>query len=128
MNRDELTHEVAQALLDNKRLTIAGWRRIVVSASFTKGSSHLAALVFLDAGGYRSILAKSPALESALTRLRDEMARTDSRPPWAACLVRLRRHGEDVEIDMDFDHDDPDRWAVGPDNLAERIAEFDADD
>jgi len=36
-------------------------------------------------------------------------------PPWKACLVQIIR--DSLDIQLDFEHDDADRWRITPENL-----------
>lgn len=65
----------------------------------------------------------APSVDTLLTFRELHRAMDDTDPagrPWVACMIRLSAAGDAA---VEFEYDDPNRWAHTPRNYEQRIAE-----
>lgn len=125
MTKDELLRAVAEAILANERMATDGWRRIVVLAGIEDdGGTWIAGMAYDVDGADRAIVPGDPDPMPLLGQLRETMAQDDGKRPWLACVIRLDRRGEDVDMDCEFEYHDAERWAITPHNHEEMVDQF----
>lgn len=96
------------------------WAYIALVATFTKRHRSVFGYVYLADGRWESTLPRDPqrSVLRGFRSLHDTMtARGDA--PWLQCLLEVSRHDDTVAVQ--FEYDDPERWAVTPDALAQVI-------
>ena len=107
-------------VIDPKVTAQTGWQKIVLVGEVGR-STRMAGYSFDLAGEFKPV---SPDLKSMLLlrELHKSMKVTNANGrEWLACVLRIGRNGE---VGVDFEYNDPSRWAVTPDNLHSRIQEF----
>jgi len=73
---------------------------------------------YLDDGGFEAATPHSEALGPALDALR-EATRVSDKPPWDACVFRIRR--DTRKLHAEFEYDSPERWDIAPETLHEVV-------
>jgi hypothetical protein len=116
---EELVHEIGERILGDPAVENAEWDALAVIAEVDE-------IVTITAFGYLGGSTQSLALtDDDLPGLIEEFrAATSDRqsPPWKACLIQIV--ADTMEIDIAFEHDDPDRWRVTPENFESLPAEL----
>lgn len=116
---DALLQDVAHALLGDPAFKDRTWDSL---ASVTRIRDQLISTFAYRFEGEEArevTLDEDTDLEMLLLDLRQTMGdKPDG--PWKSCLIRIAR--PDMEIDIDFEYDDMDRWKVTPENKAKKLA------
>lgn len=120
MNQDELLIALCKAVLKETE-PLPGWTKLILVGEVDDGSAGMGGYGFDMAGKWKATSPRGQSLD-LLEQLHACM--TASNPTgrsWVACLLRISHQGE---VGVDFEYSNADRWAVTPDNLEQRIAEF----
>ena len=119
--RDQLIEKLGAAILNDEGLMEEpSWKRLVLIVKFRKTSSRLQGVAILESGGTAPVTTENDGDEgvvSVLQQLRKVMAKEDKSGPFVAWLIRLAK--ESGEMDIDFEHKNPDRWDYDPRDRAD---------
>ena len=96
------------------------WAYIALVATFTTQHRSVFGYVFLNDGRWETTLPRDPqrSVMHAFRALHETMAGRDG-TPWLQCLLEVSRQDDTVAVQ--FEYDDPQRWAVTPDALARAV-------
>ena len=120
--RDELFERLVRAVASDAALMLDGWHHLVLVSHLEAGTQDLTGFSYLDDGRAVPVSPSDFTIFDVLDALRQAMAEADRRPAWQAALFRFER--ATGAVTAEFDHDDPTRWAVRPDNVADRACEL----
>lgn len=120
--KDEVIRQLCGLLVGDAEVAADGWQHLALVGVVDAEQSRMTGFCYDAAGEYEPAAPRNFETLAVLRRLRDEMARTDGGAPWKTCLVRVGR--ADGMIDIDFEYDDPDRWAINRSTLARRADEL----
>jgi hypothetical protein len=118
---NDLIHTLGGLLINDPEVAPEGWQRIVLVSMVEAGSIDITGFSYV-AGG--KAIPASPSLNGALdliAQLHQAMATRTGRA-WQACLLRIERTG--LALSIEFEYDDPSRWAITPRNVRQRAEEF----
>lgn len=113
--RDQLIQKLGAAILGDDGLMAVPWTRLVLIVKFDKASSELEGIAFLKDGDSNPVSNENDgddSVDAVLAKLRKVMADEDKTDPWVACLIRVSK--DSGEINIDFEHNDRDRWEYDP--------------
>lgn len=121
LKKDELLVALCQHMLREFEL-VEGWHKLIAVGRVGAGHTGMSGYSFDLTGNWEAGAPDGFDTLRTLKQLCQSMA-TDSPTgrPWVTCLLRIARSGA---VGADFEYTDADRWAVKPDNLEQRIAEF----
>ncbi|MDO5289531.1 MAG: hypothetical protein Q4F13_07840 [Pseudomonadota bacterium] len=117
---NELLIQLCQTALKEARLP-EEWEKLILVGKRGEGFASMSGYAFDRRGDSH---ATSPRGETIRAMKQLAQAMTDTSPtgkPWVSCLLRI---GHDGQFGADFEYDDVGRWAIGPGNMEQRIAEF----
>jgi hypothetical protein len=114
--QNELIHRIGGLLLGDAALATLDWESCALVAAFEDGALRLSGFAYLPAGDYVAATPKEPQLPDAIRALRDAMKQSGA-PEWGACVIRIVRATR--KITVEFEYDDPARWAITPATLAQ---------
>lgn len=140
--RDELIHDLADAIAGDATLLLKDWKQLVLVSQIEDGAPDLTSFCYTGDGRAILVTPSDFAIFDVIEALRDAMARADadgdttgsdeqdtkgdakgeSKGPWRAALFRLDR--ETGQLTAEFEYDRPERWLVTPANVKERAREF----
>lgn len=109
---EDLIHEIGERILSEPALNEAEWDALAVTAHMDDVVS-ITAFRYLD-GRPQALALTDDALPGLLEAFR-EATSDETSAQWVACLIQIVE--ETMEIDIAFEHDDPDRWRVTPENF-----------
>jgi hypothetical protein len=115
-SQNELIHRIGGLLLGDPALATLDWEGHALVAAFEDGALRLSGFAYLPAGDYVAATPKDPQLPGAIRELRDAMKRSGT-PEWGVCVIRIVRAMR--KITVEFEYDDPARWAITPATLAQ---------
>ena len=122
MDRDALIHCLAETIAGDKGLLLDGWTHLVLVSHIDAGTPDMTGFCYTSDGRAVPVSPKDFSVFDALEQLRAAMAKTDGKQPWTAALFRIER--ATGKFAMEFEYDEPERWAVTPDNVKARAREF----
>ena len=114
LEADRLIHEIGAAIVQSPRIAALDWQHLVFAANVERGHSTISGFAYDQSGKSRPTSPGSTEALNKIAALREAM-RTDGREPWAACLIRIER--DTGKVAMDFEYDNPSRWAITPANV-----------
>lgn len=110
---EALIQQLGEALLAEPSVESAPWDGLALTAHVDDDLVMLSLYRFTG-GEVVSETIQNVELPGLVRKLRKATSDKKS-PPWTACLVQVSAATGD--IDLHFEHDDPDRWRVTPDNF-----------
>ena len=122
MDRDALIHRLAQTIAGDKALLLDGWTHLVLVSEIEADTPDMTGFCYTDDGRTVPVSPRDFAIFDVLDELRDAMAKLDGKKPWIAALFRIER--ATGKFAMEFEYEQPERWAVTPDNVKSRAREF----
>jgi hypothetical protein len=122
MNREQLIHETGKTLVEDIGSRKPSWAQLVLVATIEDDSTETSGFVYFEDGKYEPVSPRGFATSDLLEQLRKAMAKADRKAPWRACLIKIDRASG--EVDIQFEYDQADRWAVNLKNSAKRAEEF----
>jgi hypothetical protein len=122
MDRDALIHRLAETIAGDKALLLDGWTHLVLVSHVEAGTPDMTGFCYTSDGRAVPVAPKEFAIFDVLEQLRAAMAEADGRKPWSAALLRIER--ATGKLAVEFEYDQPERWAVTPDNVEARAREF----
>jgi len=120
--RDELFGRFVRTVASDAALMLDGWHHLVLVCHVEAGAQDLTGFSYLDDGRAVPVSPSDFTIFDVLGSLRRAMAEADGKPAWHAALFRVER--DSGAVTAEFDYDDPTRWVVRPDNMADRAREF----
>lgn len=123
MNRDEALKDLCRALItDDEVVGQPDWRKVVMVGVVQGDNARMHGYCFDAAGDWEAAAPRQRGTLDLLRRFRSAMAEADPQQrAWVSCLIRFDPDGQ---VGLDFEYDDPARWAVTPGNQARRVEEF----
>jgi hypothetical protein len=118
---ETLIHEIGGMLVRDEAYLEQPWDAIALVARVDPGAVRMHGFAYLDTGEALPEVPSGMSVSDRFRALRDAMQARDGRA-WRAALVQIRREG--ARITVDFEYDDPARWAVTPLNLDARREEL----
>jgi len=122
MDRDALIHRLAERIAGNKSLLLDGWTHLVLVSHVDADTADMTGFCYTDDGRAVPVSPKDFSIFDVLEELRAVMAEADGKKPWTAVLFRIER--ATGKFAMEFEYDQPERWAVTPANVKARAREF----
>ncbi|MGO1003591.1 hypothetical protein [Lysobacter sp. CA196] len=119
MNRDELLGEIARLIVVDPKASERPWDGYALIAWYGDGMHRLNGFRYDKGQPGEPLTPASVEIENRLEQLR-KVTQVAGKAPWRVCIVRI--HRADAEVAIDFEYEDPGRWYVTPDSVAE-IAE-----
>lgn len=120
-SRDAMVHAVGASIVRDPRVSAQPWDGYALIARFDGDRIQLNGFAY-DADAPRPATPRGPEVANRLKALREAM-REPGKPAWGACIVRIVRETQKINIEFEYDH--PEAWDVTPDNaqqLAQRAA------
>ncbi len=114
--QDRLIHRIGGLIAGNAALAALDWESHALIARFEGEALRLSGFAYLHTDDYVAATPDDPQLPRAIVELREAM-RQSGALDWHACVVRIVRATR--RITVEFEYDDPARWAVTPATLAE---------
>lgn len=123
MKKNDLLIEIFQALLkDPEVVSQPDWVKIIMVGEANESSCAIGGYSFNQQGDWEAAAPFESTTNDLLLQLRNAMAaESPTGRAWVSCLLRVDRDGN---IGADFEYTNSARWAVTPNNLEQRIAEF----
>lgn len=124
MTPDDLVHRLGALLLDDPEVVVRDdWSHVVLVATFHETSTGVTGFCYPERGEPEPAAPYDSRTLDVLRDLRTALADRDGTRGFVACRVHLQRAG--ARIGIDFEHDDPQRWAITFADRVERAAELD---
>lgn len=118
MTSDEILQAIGDSILADSAMTPKDWVRVVVSMQQRRGTSSLAAIVFMRDGSYQLRVPQSKQIAGQIDQLGERMVAEENRDRWASMIIQIDNEGEDeVDVNARFDYDDPNRWKITAESL-----------
>lgn len=116
LDRNTLVHRIGQLIVADPDVNAAPWNGYALIVRYDDGAvaRRMSGFRFQDGGGYEAATPHTGPLGDLLDALRDA-TRIQGKPPWQACVVRIRR--DTRKVTLEFEYDDPQRWDIGPETL-----------
>jgi hypothetical protein len=111
---DRLIHEIGAAIVQSPRIAALDWQHLVLVANVEQSHSTLSGFSYDSSGKSRPVSPGGMETLDKIGALREAM-RTDALEPWIQCLIRIQR--DTGKIAVDFEYEDPSRWAITPANV-----------
>ena len=111
---DKLIHEIGAVIVQSPRIAALEWQHLVFVANVEREHTTLSGFAYDRSGKSRPASPGGMQTLDKIAALREAM-RMDGSEPWAACLIRIER--STGKIAMDFEYEDPSRWAITPTNV-----------
>lgn len=122
MDRDALLHQVAATLAGDPSLLLDGWTHLVVVSVIDAGTPDMTGFCFTHDGKATPVAPSDFEVFDVILQLRTAMAEADGTDPWVAALIRIGRATGSLRAE--FEYGDAHRWAVTPQNVRQRAAEW----
>jgi len=122
MDRDALIRRLAKTIAGDNALLLDGWTHLVLVSRIEADTPDMTGFCYTSDGGTVPVAPKDFAIFDVLEQLRAAMAKADGKKPWTAALFRIER--ATGKFAMEFEYNQPERWAVTPDNVKARAREF----
>jgi hypothetical protein len=122
MDRDALIHRLAETIAGDSELLLDGWTHLVLTSRLGDGSLDMNGFCYTAEGDAVPVSPRDFAIFDVLEELRAAMAKTDGKTPWVAALFRIER--KTGKFAMEFEYEQPERWAITPTNVKARAQEF----
>jgi hypothetical protein len=122
MDRDALIHRLAETIAGDSELLLDGWTHLVLTSRIEDGTLNMNGFCYAADGDAIPVSPRDFSIFDVLQELREAMAQADGKAPWIAALFRIER--KTGKLAMEFEYDQPERWAVTPDNVKARAREF----
>lgn len=123
MTPDELIHRLGSLLVGDPEVAVKpDWTHLVMVGTVTASETDLTGFCYGPGGQFASVAPSAFDTPDVLKALRDAMAARDGQAPWHACLLRIERTSGRIAVD--FEYDDPARWAITFANAKQRAAEL----
>lgn len=117
-DRDAMVHEVGASIVRNPRVSAQPWDSYALIARVDDDRIQLNGFAYAG-DAPRPATPQGPEVSDRLKSLREAM-REPGKPAWGACVVRIVRATQKINIEFEYDH--PERWDVTPQN-AQRLAQ-----
>jgi hypothetical protein len=122
MDRDALIRLLAETIAGDNALLLDDWTHLVLVSRIEADTPDMTGFCYTSDGGAVPVAPKDFGIFDVLEQLRGAMAKADGKKPWTAALFRIER--TTGKFAMEFEYDQPERWAVTPDNAKTRAREF----
>ncbi len=113
--QDRLIHRIGGLIAGDAALAALDWESHALIAAFEGDALRLSGFAYLHTDDYVAATPHDPQLPRAFLDLREAMRKAGA-PGWHACVVRIVRATRRIAVE--FEYDDPARWAITPANLA----------
>lgn len=118
--QDEFLIQLCQAALKEVSLP-DDWERLILVGKRGDGFASMSGYAFDRQGRAHATSPRGETIR-AMKQLAQKMAEASPNGrPWVSCMLRIGRNGQ---FGADFEYSDIGRWAIGPGNMEQRIAEF----
>lgn len=114
--QDALIHRIGGLIANDAAVSALDWESHALIALFEDGVLRLSGFANLHGGDYVAATPEDPQIPRAVGELREAMRRAGA-PEWRACVIRIVRASRKIAVE--FEYDDPARWAITPNTLAE---------
>lgn len=114
--QDALIHRIGGLVVNDAAVSALDWDGYALIALFEHGALRLSGFAYLHGGDYVAATPEDPQIPRAIDALRQAMRRAGA-PEWGACVIRIVRATRRIAVE--FEYDDPARWAITPGTLAE---------
>lgn len=115
MDKDALIHEIGRLIVADVDAGPA-WDGYALVVRYADGARKLSGFRYRDGQAPQAATPRAAALGERIDALR-EATQMEGKSPWDAGVIRILR--ATGKITVDFEYDAPDRWDIGPGNLAE---------
>lgn len=122
MNQNELIHELGALLVQDPGVAKGNWQHLVLVSQVEDDTPDMSGFCYDAQGASIAAAPKNFEVLDRLEALRDAMAEADGKGPWQACLIRIDR--PTGKITVEFEYDNPTKWAITPANYQQRAQEL----